>query len=79
MLQQITLQYFFCNYFQKEAKIPEFIQYNIKLIRIFMTEAHSLKYLMFKYKGAGDTINTTMNADELQYQHYRKGLQQEAK
>lgn len=44
-----------------------------------MTEAHSLMYLIFNYKGAGDTINTTMNADELQYQHYRKGLQYEAK
>lgn len=43
-----------------------------------MTEAHSLMYLIFNYKGAGDTINTTMNAD-VQYQHYRKGLQQEAK
>ena len=50
-----------------------------KLIHIFMPEAHSLKYLMFNYKGAGDTINTTMNADELQNQHYRKGIQQEAK
>ena len=40
-----------------------------------MTEAHSLMYLIFNYKGAGDTINTTMNADEIQYQHYTKGFE----
>ena len=44
------------------------------LIYIFRVEAHSLMNFMFNFRGAGDTINTTMNADELQYQHYRKGL-----
>lgn len=60
----------------KGVKIPASYR---KLSVYLWQRLQSLRYFMLNLNGEGNTLNTTMNADEIQYQHYPKGLQQEAK